>query len=217
MTSAPGEPALARRDPPPPEAIRRWPAAGVRNWVTAFLERARRDPNIAAVVAIGSAVRPGVDSDDLDLIVCCHDTALLKERAPIEVDLRCKNVLDVDRDIAKRGDLMIWAVRFGEPLLDKDHTWQAVVRRWEGHLPLPDPAVSLKRANALRPHMETMRAAGDQDAFNELNLSYLSHHARAVLAAAGIHPASRPELPGQLRELGDTALAARLEAALAKR
>lgn len=62
-----------------------------------------------------------------------------------------------------------------------------------------------------------MREVGDEDAFNELNISYLSHRARAALAAAGIYPASRPELPGQLRELGDTALAARLDAALAKR
>ncbi len=217
MTSAPGDPALARRDPPPPDAIRRWPAAGVRNWVTAFLERARRDPNIAAVVAIGSAVRPGVDSDDLDLIVCCHDARLLHERAPPAIDLRSRNLLDADREIARGGDLLIWAVRFGKPLLDKAGGWQSVLRRWEGHLPLPDPAVSLEHANALRRHVETMRAAGDRDAFNELNLSYLSHHARAALASAGIHPASRPELPGQLRELGDTALAARLEAALAKR
>ena len=217
MTSAPGDPALARRDPPPPDAIRRWPAAGVRNWVTAFLERARRDPNIAAVVAIGSAVRPGVDSEDLDLIVCCHDTALLKERAPIEIDMRSRNLPDVDHEIENGGDLLIWAVRFGKPLLDKTGGWQAVVRRWEGHLPLPDPAVSLERAKSVHRHMEHMREVGDRDAFNDLNLSYLSHHARAVLAAAGIHPASRPELPGQLRELGDTALAARLEAALAKR
>ena len=112
---------------------------------------------------------------------------------------------------------MIWAVRFGEPFLDKDHAWQAIVRRWEGHLPLPDPVVSLERAKSVHRHLEHMREVGDEDAFNELNVSYLSHRARAVLAAAGTFPASRPELPRQLRELGDTALAARLEAALAKR
>ena len=62
-----------------------------------------------------------------------------------------------------------------------------------------------------------MRDVGDEDAFNELNVSCLSHCARARLAAAGIQPASRPELPGQLRALGETDLATCLEDALAKR
>lgn len=201
----------------PKQIIHRWPTAKARDWLVGFLERALYDANVVTVIAVGSAVRAGVDSDDLDLVVCCHDTKLLKERAPIEVDMRAKNLRDVDRDIANGGDLLIWAVRFGEPLLDKDHKWTEIVRRWQDHMPLPDPAVSLERAKSVHRHMEHMREVGDQDAFNELNVSYLSHHARAALATAGIHPASRPELPGQLREVGETELAARLEAALAKR
>ena len=202
---------------PPKQIIHRWPTAKARDWLVGFLERAHYDTNVVAVIAVGSAVRAGVDSDDLDLVVCCHDTALLKERAPIEVDVRAKNLRDVDREIANGGDLLIWAVRFGEPLLDKEHKWTEIVRRWRDHLPLPDPAVSLERAKSVHRHMEHMRTVGDVDAFNELNVSYLSHHARAALAAAGIHPASRPELPGQLREVGEAELASRLEAALAKR
>ena len=62
-----------------------------------------------------------------------------------------------------------------------------------------------------------MREVGDEDGFNELNVTYLSHRARARLATAGVHPASRPELPGQLRELGEVDLADSLEAALATR
>ena len=55
-------------------------------------------------MAIGSAVRSGVDSDDLDLIACCHDASRLQERAPIEVDLRAKNLSDVDEEIEHGGD-----------------------------------------------------------------------------------------------------------------
>ena len=201
----------------PKQIIQRWPTAKARDWLVGFLERALYDANVVTVIAVGSAVRAGVDSDDLDLVVCCHDTTLLKERAPIEVDMRAKNLRDVDQDIAKGGDLLIWAVRFGKPLLDKERKWTEIVRRWIDHLPLPDPAASLERAKAVHRHMEHMREVGDDDAFNELNVSYLSHHARAALATAGIHPASRPELPGQLREVGETELASRLEAALAKR
>ena len=65
------------------EAIRRWPTINAMNWLGAFLSRAQRDPNVVIVLAIGSAVRSGVDSDDLDLIACCHDATRLQERAPI--------------------------------------------------------------------------------------------------------------------------------------
>lgn len=212
MTPAAGAAVASARN-----AILRWPRADARNWLAAFLKRAQRDPNVAAVIAVGSAVRPGVDSDDLDLIVLSHDATLRRERAPIGVDLRSRELGGVDHEIARRGDLLIWAVRFGRPLLDKNDTWKEIVRRWEDRLPLPDPEVALARAEAIRGHLRYMREVGDRDAFDDLNVSYLSHLARAALAAAGIHPASRPELPGQLREVGDADLAARLEAALAKR
>ena len=222
MTSAAGSRALDERHldtarNASTEAVRRWPTVNAKNWLAAFLSHAQRDPNVVVVVAIGSAVRPGVDSDDLDLIACCHDASRLQERAPIEVDLRAKDLSDVDEEIEHGGDLLIWAVRFGEPLLDKNHAWEAIVRRWDDRLPLPDPAVARKRAAAAWRHRERMRDVGDEDAFNDLNVSYLSHCARARLAAAGIHPASRPELSGQLRALGEIDLAASLEAALAKR
>ena len=41
----------------------------------------------------------------------------------------------------------------------------------------------------------------------------LTHLARAALSEAGVFPYSRPELPGQLRDIGDHALADRLDAA----
>ena len=76
---------------PMQEAIRRWPIAGSKAWLTAFLARARRDANVVSVVAIGSSVRPGVVSEDLDVIVLCHDANALVEKAPMEVDLRKVN------------------------------------------------------------------------------------------------------------------------------
>ena len=62
-----------------------------------------------------------------------------------------------------------------------------------------------------------MREVGDEDAFDELQVSYLTHRAWARLAGAGVHPASRPELPAQLRSVGETSLAADLEEALSQR
>ena len=47
-------------------------------------------------------------------------------------------------------------------------------------------------------------------------MSQLTHRARATLAMAGVQPASRPELSGQLRDLGEVELADGLERALSK-
>ena len=38
-------------------AIVRWPTERAKAWLASFLERARRDENVVAIVAIGSAVR----------------------------------------------------------------------------------------------------------------------------------------------------------------
>ena len=199
------------------QSVRRWPTATAFHWLASFLERAEHDPNVLAVIVIGSAARPNVASDDLDLMVLCRDTKLLREKAPIEVDVRKANVGSVETDIRSRQDVAIWTVRFGRPLLDKDGIRNNISRRWRSRLPLPDPAVALDRAAAAQVRMEKMRAVGDEDACRELDISYRTHLARAALASAGVQPASRPELSSQLRKLGETALADDLERALSYR
>ena len=199
------------------ETIHRWPSARSKAWFTAFLERAQLDPNVISVIATGSSVRPGVVSEDLDVIVLCHDASALVEKAPMEIDLR---KVDFDRleEKAENGhNLISWAVRFGQPLLDNDHAWEDIVQRWKSRLPLPDPRVSMDRAKAVRKRMEEMREIGDEKAFADLRVSYLTHRARACLAKAEVYPQSRPELPRQLRELGEIQLAEELEAILWER
>ena len=198
-------------------SVHRWPTATSFHWLASFLERAERDPNVVSVIVIGSAARPNVASDDLDLMVLCRDVRLFEEKAPIEVDVRKANVIGLETDILAGRDVAIGAVRFGRPLLDKDGTWNSIARRWRSRLPLPDPAVALDRATAARVLMEKMRAVGDEDARRELEITYRTHLARAALASAGVQPASRPELPSQLRELGEAELANDLERALSYR
>ena len=199
------------------ETIHRWPSASSKTWIVAFLERARLDPNMISVVAIGSSVRPGVVSEDLDVIVFCHDARALVEKAPMEIDLRKVNFDSVEDKLENGHDLVSWAVRFGEPLLDNGHAWKGIVQRWKSRLPLPDPKVSMGRAKAVRKRMEEMRDIGDENAFADLRVSYLTHRARACLAKAEVYPQSRPELPRQLRELGEIQLAEELEAILSER
>ena len=70
--------------------IRRWPTERAKAWLASFLERARRDENVVAIVAIGSAVR-STAAEDLDILVLCRNRVALKEKAPIEVDVRKAN------------------------------------------------------------------------------------------------------------------------------
>ena len=197
--------------------VYRWPTATSFHWLASFLERAERDPNVAAVIVVGSAAGPNVASDDLDLMVLCHNVKLLREKAPVEIDIRKAHIDGMERNIRAGQDLAIWAARFGRPLLDKEGVWSSIARRWRNRLPLPDPAVAWGRAEAARMRMEKMYATGDDEACAELEISYQTHRARAALATAGVQPASRPELSSQLRELGEIALAVDLERVLSNR
>jgi hypothetical protein len=56
--------------------------------------------------------------------------------------------------------------------------------------------------------------SGDADASQEQAVSYLTHLGRAELLGRGVHPASRPELPSQLRAIGSLQIAECLERVL---
>ena len=198
-------------------SVCRWPTARAREWTLDFLHRAQGDTNVVAIIAIGSAVRDNVPSDDLDLLVLCRERDRLCERAPIEVDLRAYNAGDVDRQIADGRDLLTWAILFGRPLLDRFQTWERIVDRWQARVPLPDPRAARSRAAATLARLKEMREMGDEEAAAELEISYQTHCARALLSEAGIHPASRPELSGQLRSLGAMEQARSLTEALTAR
>ena len=66
----------------------------------------------------------------VDVMVLCRDVVRLREKAPIEIDLRKANLDSVDDQIRSGHDLLVWAVRFGRPLLDRDATWAEISRRW---------------------------------------------------------------------------------------
>lgn len=172
---------------------------------------------MSAVVVIGSAVRPRVASDDLDLLVVCHDIKALKLKTPMEVDVRKAELGSLEEEISAGNDLLTWAVRYGQPALDKEDYWAGTVSSWDDRLPLPNVSLCEARATAAHRRMEQMRAVGDQNALSDLNVAYQTHRARGSLAAAGIYPASRPELPGQLRSIGEMELAKDLERAMSTR
>jgi hypothetical protein len=166
------------------------------------------------VVAIGSAVRPNVASADLDLIVVCTDAGVSDETAPLKIDLRVYSMADVDAQIASGHDLLGWAIKFGRALFQRNRYWDKLVDSWRDRLPLPSATVARERAAGAYRRLAKVLEFGDADAAMEQAVSYLTHLARAELLDKGVYPASRPELPAQLRAIDSFQLAGRIESFL---
>ena len=194
--------------------IIRWPTAASRQWTESFLTSARYDLSITAVIAIGSAVRPNAVVADLDLIVICSEPLSLRVPRPFEVDLRIHQADDVDRLIAEGHDVLGWAIRFGRVLFQRDSFWDTMLIRWKNNLPFPSPDTPHARARATRRRLLNVLEIGDIDAALEQAVSYLTHLAWAALLEASIFPASRRELPSQLRAVESHRLADSLDGLL---
>jgi hypothetical protein len=163
------------------------------------------------VIAVGSAVRRAVPSVDLDLVVLVKEVSLFNVKPPIEVDLRAYPIDQVDALIAGGTDLLGWSVKFGKVLLQKESAWDRILKQWQCGVPLPSTEVATRRAGDAFRRFTNVREVGDYEAAYEQAVSYLTHLARAELIKRSVYPASRPELPGQLRAIERDALAAGLE------
>ena len=183
-------------------------------WTENFLDSAWADLSIAAVIAIGSAVRPNAVTADLDLLVICREPLSLKGSRPMEVDLRVYRTDDVDRLIAEGHDVLGWAVRFGQVLFQRSGFWDTMLSRWKNDLPLPSPEIPRVRARETRRRFLNVLEIGDVDAALEQAISYLTHLSWAELLERGVFPASRRELPSQLRAIDSQRLADSLESLL---
>ena len=192
----------------------RWPTEASMQWTESFLDSARDDLSIAAVVAIGSAVRQNAVTADLDLVVICREPLNVSRSRPMEVDLRVYQADEVDRLIAEGHDVLGWAVRYGQVLFQRAGFWDMTLRRWKDELPLPTPEVPRVRARETRRRFLNVLEIGDIDAALEQAVSYLTHLAWGELLEAGIFPASRRELPSQLRAVESHRLANSLEGLL---
>lgn len=196
------------------DPIKRWPTPVAKSWVDNFLRRSQSDDNVRAVVAVGSSVRSDVPSADLDLVVLASDPKLFSARPPLEIDLRTYALGQVDELIRSGNDLLGWSVTFGKVLLQKAGCWDAIVSQWQGRVPLPSLEIASKRAAEALMRLRKMLEIGDRDAAREQAISYVTHLARSRLVREGTYPASRPELPIQLRAIGCEKLASILDGLL---
>lgn len=192
----------------------RWPTEASMRWTENLLDSIRDDLSITAVIAIGSAVRPNGGAADLDLVVICREPLNLNRSRPMEVDLRVYRTNDVDRLIAEGHDVLGWAIKFGQVLFQRSGFWDMTLSRWKSELPWPSPDTPRVRAEKARRRFKNVLEIGDLDAALEQAISYLTHLAWAELLKRGLFPASRRELPSQLRAVESHRLADALDGLL---
>ncbi len=192
----------------------RWPTEASMQWTETFLASVWDDLSIAAVIAIGSAVRPNAVTADLDLVVICREPLNLSRSRPMEIDLRVYRTDEVDRLVAEGHDVLGWAIKFGQVLFQRSGFWDMTLSRWKNELPLPSPETPRMRARETRRRFLSVLEIGDLDAALEQAISCLTHLAWAELLERGVFPASRRELPSQLRAVESHRLADSLEGLL---
>jgi hypothetical protein len=135
----------------------------------------------------------------------------------MEVDLRGYPVGRIDELVGTGHDLLVWAILLGSPVCERDGYWTDLVQRWKQHVPYPTPEAAEKRAADAERLYEDLQEMGDEDAAIEQLVTALTHRGRAALLRADVFPASRPELPGQLRNIGQHHLADVLSSAINER
>jgi len=123
----------------------------------------------------------------------------------------------VPRLLAEGHDLLGWSLRLGSLICEQDRFWSGLQETVLPQLAFPSPEAADSRAARVERLLDEMRAIGDPDAASEQLLTLLTHRARARLLRAGVFPASRPELPAPLRQIGHPDLAQELDRALLER
>lgn len=198
------------------EKIQNWPSAESKKWVETFFKKDISSYDISAVVIFGSIARNVRYCADVDLLIIYHGKKP-KIYPPMDVDVRMYEEGAVEGLIRDGNEVIGWAIRFGILLYEQNFYWSDISRRWKNRLPLPSPVEAEKRAERARLLLEDLEKIGDEDAINEQLTAMLTQIGRANLIRSGIFPASRPELPRQLREIGETKIANKLSKLLSMR
>jgi len=165
-----------------------------------------------AVVLVGSWAR-GAQTDaisDIDVLVL-GDCDVPPPVGRIQVINRSAD--ELRRLVMEGDDFSQWSLRFGRPLTGRQ-LWTALRDELLPGAPWPSSRSKLELAKRRLKAAEDLLAMGDIDAAEEETRYGLSHLARAVLLDKGVFPLSRPELPGQLREINEYGLSSALSESL---
>lgn len=180
--------------------IRRW-IGGAKQWLSKFLDSAPLTRSIVAVVVMGSVVRErGHRRSDFDLLVVYRGKRPAI-KAPLEVDIRFVEVDQMEDQVSEGQEIVCWALQFGTALYDPEQCWHRIQKSWTGRVPLPSMSDARSRGEKSLARAVEMLQLGDESAADDLVLAALTQFVRERLIKSGVFPASRPELPNQLREL----------------
>ncbi len=180
--------------------VRRW-AGNSQRWLTAFLEEVPSRDQVVSIVVMGSAVRErGHRRSDFDLLLIYRGKRPVI-KAPMEVDIRFLGIERIDEKISDGNEILCWALKFGTALYDPERYWERLQESWSNRIPLPSATEAGDRGRQALVRAAEMMQVGDECAADELILAALTQFARKRLIENRIFPASRPELPDQLREI----------------
>ena len=141
----------------------------------------------------------------------------IKQNVPIDVDIKIYAHADFEKTLANHNDLSEWIIMFGELICERDGYWSILRESWKSRISLPSATVAEERSARSLTRYHELKNMGDTEAADELLLASLTQSARAHLIRNGIYPASRPELPAQLRKTGEYEIADKLEELLRRR
>jgi len=195
--------------------ILRWVGKS-REWVESLLDSVGNHPTIRCVVILGSAIRPhGHRRSDFDLLIVYDGNQRPKLAPPTEIDVRRYARNDLHKKIDQADEVLCWALKFGIPIHDPDGIWAELLQTYGNRIPLPSKPEAMERARKSLKKAYEMLDHDDEDGAADLILASLTQFVRAELITRGVFPASRPELPDQLRKVSpDNALAGLLEEAM---
>jgi len=169
-------------------------------------ELRRTDGDGISIILIGSAARNlRTEESDTDLLLIGAERPAIPRSFP-GFHIQSSSVAEFLRNLRNGEDFDLWCIRLGIPLYDRGQ-WASIVDsdeakqwpRWESKISHGARRLFLARS---------LLEMGDNAAAAEELVYTLGHIARALLLKAGIFPLSRPELAGQIRDLGYSHLAA---------
>lgn len=162
------------------------------------------DDQATAVVLVGSRARGvGDDTSDIDLLVIGSGRL---PRPGGRVQIIQTSEIELMERLKTGDDFAAWAIRYGKPIRGRSR-WRELRSRLSAVQRWPDPELKQQKAAAHWKRAVSLRDLGDEDAAEDEARIALSHLARALLLERGVFPLSRPELAGQLEEIGEVGLA----------
>ena len=173
--------------------------------ITAAVESRSHGLGAAALVLTGSTARGRrTDVSDLDYhVIGAHPRV---DDLPADIDLYCDEPAEFYAKLARGDDFAHWTLRYGCVLFDSGVLRDAAAHV-AGHDVWPDPARKLRQAKRALDFAERLAASGDYPALREQVRGALSLTARWWLLAHDVFPLARDELPVQLVQTRQIALA----------